>query len=115
MRDLRNFADEAVYRRNTGETNTLQIHDGTAGLKELARLSRASWKTRVGELLVFDNEILEHSVHRCDLVHGSQVDLSELFDVDRAAVLDWRGTMSFCKSSSGESKAVHETHTLSVL
>lgn len=74
-------------RAGVADTNTLQVHDGAARLEQVAGLARASRQARVGDLFVFADEVLEHAVLGRDLVHGVEVDLAELFNVDAAAIL----------------------------
>jgi hypothetical protein len=77
----------AVDRGDLGETNALKIHDGTAGLEKRTGLARTSWETWVGELLIFDGKVLEHALRGGDFVHGVQVDVAELLDVDWTSIL----------------------------
>lgn len=53
----------------------------------MAGLARAGGKTRVSDLLVLDNEVLQHALLGSDLVHGVEVDLAKLLDVEGATIL----------------------------
>lgn len=87
LRDGRSLLHVSVNAANVAETDALKIHDGARGFEEVARLARAGGQTRVGNLLVLDNQVLQHAVLGGDLVHGGEVDLAELLDVKGAAVL----------------------------
>ena len=90
LRDLGGLTDIAVDGGDAGDTNTLQIHNGAAGLEQLAGLAGAGGQTRVGQLLVLADEVLQHALTGGDLVHSVKVDLAELLDVDGAAILGGR-------------------------
>jgi hypothetical protein len=87
LRDGRCLLHVSVNAANVAETDALEIHDGARGFEEVARLARAGGQTGVGNLLVLDNQVLQHAVLGGDLVHGGEVDLAELLDVKGAAVL----------------------------
>lgn len=87
LRDVGGLLDVPVDRWHTGDANTLQVHNGAAGLEELASLARASRQTGVSQLLVLGHQVLQHAIGSGDLVHLVQVDLAQLLDVDRAAIL----------------------------
>ena len=53
----------------------------------MARLAGAGRETRVGHLLVLDDEVGQHALVSGDLAHGVEVDLAELLDVQRPAIL----------------------------
>jgi len=53
----------------------------------VTRLAGAGRETRVGHLLVFDDEVGQHTLVGGDLAHGDEVDLAELLDVQRPAIL----------------------------
>ena len=50
-------------------------------------LAGAGGETRVGHLLVLDNEVGQHALVGGDLAHGVEVNLAELLDVQRPAIL----------------------------
>ena len=87
LRDGRSLLHVSVNAANVAETDALKIHDGARGFEQVARLARAGGQTGVGNLLVLDNQVLQHTVLGGDLVHGGEVDLAELLDVKGAAVL----------------------------
>lgn len=87
LRDLGGLAHVTIHRRDAGHTDTLEVHDGAAGLEQLAGFAGAGRETGVGELFVLGDEVLQHTLTSGDLVHGVEVDLAELFDVDGAAIL----------------------------
>jgi hypothetical protein len=53
----------------------------------VAGLARAGGETRVGHLLVLNDEVGQHALIGGDLAHGVEVDLAELLDVKRPAIL----------------------------
>jgi hypothetical protein len=55
----------------------------------VAGLARASGQTRIGHLLVFTDKVLYHALLAGDLAKGGEVDVAELLDVQRAAIL-WK-------------------------
>jgi hypothetical protein len=87
LRDGRCLLHVSVNAANVAETDTLKIHDGARGFEEVARLARAGGQTGVGDLLVLDDQVLQHAVLGGDLVHGGEVDLAELLDVEGTTVL----------------------------
>lgn len=87
LRDLGGLADVAVDGGDAGDADALQVHDGAAGLEELAGLAGAGGQTGVGHLLVLGDEVLQHALGGGDLVHGIEVDLAQLLDVDGTAIL----------------------------
>lgn len=87
LRDLGGLADVAVNRGDAGDADALQVHDGAASLEELAGLAGAGGQTGVGQLLVLGDQVLQHALGGGDLVHGIEVDLAQLLDVDRTAIL----------------------------
>lgn len=96
LRDVGGLLDVSVDGGNAGDTNALEIHNCAAGLEQLAGLARACGQTGVGQLLVFGNQVLQHTVGSGDFVHLVQVDLAELLDVDGAAILlDKNPSVSF--------------------
>lgn len=68
--DARGALDVAVSLGGLGKANAFEIEDGAAGLNQVAGLAGAGWEARVGELLVFDGEVLEHAVFGGECVHG---------------------------------------------
>lgn len=50
-------------------------------------LAGAGREARVGHLLIFDDEVRQHALVGGDLAHGDEVDLAELLDVQRPAIL----------------------------
>lgn len=53
----------------------------------MAGLARAGGQTGVGHLFVFADEVLHHALLTGDLAKSSEVDVAELLNVDRAAIL----------------------------
>ena len=94
LRDGRGFLDVAVNGANVGQTDALEVHDGARGFEEVTGHAGAGGEARVGDLFVFNDKVLEHAFFRGDFVHGGQVDLAELFDVEGAAVLQGRVSVS---------------------
>lgn len=87
LRERRGLLDVAEDRGRLGQTDALEIHDGAAGFEAGAGLARARGQARIGEALVLDGKVGKHALGCCDLVHGVQVDLAELLDVDGATIL----------------------------
>jgi len=81
------LADVRVDGGHLGDADALEVHDGAARLEELAGLARAGRQAWVGYLLVLDGEVLQHALSGRDLVHGGQVDVAHLLDIDWAAIL----------------------------
>jgi len=54
----------------------------------MSRFATASRKTWVCDLFVLADKVGKHTVLSGDLVHGCQVDVTKLFDVDRSSILD---------------------------
>lgn len=93
LREGRRLLDVAEDLGGLGETDALEVHNGAARLEEDAGLARAGGQARVGQTLVLDGQVGKHALGCCDLVHGSQVDLAKLLDVDGAAILVGRNVM----------------------
>ena len=91
LADAGGLLDVAVDGGRFAEADAFQVHDAAAGLEQFAGLARAGGQAWVGEFLVLDHEVLKHALGRRDLVHGVQVDVAELLDVDGAAVLEGYG------------------------
>lgn len=70
-----------------GDADALEIHDGAARLEEDARLAGAGREAGVGDALVLDREVGQHALGRGDLVHGCEINVAELLDVDGPAIL----------------------------
>ncbi len=87
LRDGGGLLDVAVHGADAAEADAFQVHDGAAGLEQGAGFAGTCGQARVGDLFVFDDEVLQHAFGRRDLVHGVEVDFAELFDVDGSAVL----------------------------
>ncbi len=87
LRDGGGLLDVAVHGADAAEADAFQVHDGAAGLEQGAGFAGAGGQARVGDLFVFDDEVLQHAFGRRDLVHGVEVDFAELFDIDWSAVL----------------------------
>lgn len=87
LRDFGCLAHVAVHGGDAGDTDALQVHNGAAGLEQLAGLAGACGETRIGQLLVLGDEVLQHALAGGDLVHGVEVDLAQLLDVDGTAIL----------------------------
>lgn len=77
----------AVDARHGCQAHAFGIHDCAAGFEEVAGLSTASGEAGIGEFLVLDDEVLQHTVVGGDFVEGGEVDFAELFDVYGTAVL----------------------------
>lgn len=76
-----------VDRGGLAEADALEVHDGAAGLEEVAGLAGACRQAGVGDALVLDGQVGQHALRGGDLVHGGNVDLAKLLDVDWAAIL----------------------------
>jgi hypothetical protein len=87
LRDRRDGLQVAVDGGGLGDTDALQVKDGARGLEEVAGLARAGGQTGVGHLFVFADEVLHHALLAGDFAESSEVDVAELLDVERAAVL----------------------------
>ena len=72
-----------------GDTDALEVHDRAARLDEVAGDGRADGQAVALELFVLDDERLELAFGRSDLIQLGEVELAELLDVDRPAVL-WK-------------------------
>jgi hypothetical protein len=79
--------DIAINGGDFADSHALEIHYCAASFEELAGLARTGWKARVGELLILDGEVLEHSFGGRDFVHSGEIDVAQLFDVDWSAIL----------------------------
>jgi hypothetical protein len=79
--------DVSVDGGDLGEADALEVHDCAAGFEEVAGLARAGGEAGVGYFFVLDGEVLEHALLGGDFVHGCEVALAELLDVDGAAIL----------------------------
>lgn len=71
------------------DADAVEVHDGARGLDHLAIVSqrRAHRQPFSLKLLVLDDEALKLSFGRRDLIQLVQVEVAELFDVDRSTVL----------------------------
>lgn len=87
LRDGGGHLDVAVDGWRLGDADALEVHDCAEGLDQVAGLARAGWETWVAGLFVLDGEVLEHALLAGDLVHGWEIDVAELLDVDWAAIL----------------------------
>lgn len=87
LRDGRRLLDVAVHRRHPAQPDAFQVHDRAACLEQRAGFPRTCGQARVRHFFVLHDEILQHAFGCRDLVHGGEVDLAELFDVDWSAVL----------------------------
>lgn len=109
--DGRRLLDVAVNGRDAGDTDALQVHDGAASLEQLTSLAGAGGQTGVGKLLILGHEVLEHALAGGDLVHGIEVNLAQLLDVDRTAILFGVPIVSVSTSLAVEKKrSVQVTH-----
>lgn len=81
------LTDVGVDGGDLGDGDTLEIHNGAAGLEEAASLAGTGGQTGVGDQFVLDSEVLQHALGGGDLVHGCQVDATKGLDVDGAAIL----------------------------
>lgn len=87
LRDAGGGLQVAVDGAEHADADALEVHDGARRLEQVAGLAGARGQARVGHLLVLDHQVLQHALVRRDLVHGVQVDLAQLLDVQRPAVL----------------------------
>lgn len=87
LRDARGLTNIPIHRRDTCDTDALQVHDGAAGLEQLACLPRAGGQSGVSKLLVLSDEVLQHALGGGDFVHGVKIDLAQFLDVDRSSIL----------------------------
>lgn len=83
-RSGRNIILDLVKRTNPG---SIQIHDRTTRLDQMSLSLGTSGKTIPEELFVFADEVLELTFLGGQCVELVDVELSELFDVNRSAVL----------------------------
>ena len=88
LRDGGSLTNVSVDGGNAGDPDALQVHDCAAGLHQTAGLSRTGGQAGVRQLLVFADQVLQHAFASGDLVHGVEVDLAQLFDVDGTAILN---------------------------
>ena len=102
--DGRRLLDVSVHGGDAGDTDALEVHDGAASLEQLTSLARASGQAGVGELLVLGHEVLQHALGGGDLVHSVKVDLAQLLDVDRSAILFQAQIVSVSTSLAVEKK-----------
>lgn len=87
LRDGGSLTHVSVHGGDACDADAFQIHDAAAGLEQLAGLTRASGQPGVRELLILAHEVLQHALGGCDLVHGVEIDLAQLLNVDRASIL----------------------------
>lgn len=87
LRDGRSLANVSVHGGDVSDPNALQVHDCAAGLHQTVGLSRTGGQAGVRQLLVFADQVLQHSFAGGDLVHGVKVDFAQFFDVDGTAIL----------------------------
>ena len=96
LRDGRSLTNVSVHGRDVGDPDALQVHDCAAGFHQTVGLARTGGQAGVRQLLVFTDQVLQHSLTGGDLVHGVEVDLAQFFDVDGSAIL----TTAISKSRS---------------
>lgn len=87
LRDVGGLFHVSVDGGDVGDADALEVHDCAAGFHQAAGLTRAGGETGVGELFVFADQVLQHPLGGGDLVHGIEVNLAQLFDVDGTAIL----------------------------
>ncbi len=87
LRDGRGLLDVAVDGTDFADAHALEVHDRAAGFEQGAGFARAAGEAGVGDFFVFHDQVLQHAFGRRDFVHGGQIDLAELFDVDGSSVL----------------------------
>lgn len=87
LRDGGSLTHVSVHRGDACDAYAFQIHDAAAGLEQLAGLARAGRQPGVRELFVLAHQVLQHALGGCDFVHGVEIDLAQLLNVDRAAIL----------------------------
>lgn len=81
------LTDVGVDGGDLGDGDTLEVHDGAAGLEEAAGLAGTGGQAGVGDQFVLDGKVLQHALGGGDFVHGSQVDATKGLDVDGATIL----------------------------
>lgn len=87
LADSRSTLNVSVNLVHLHQTHTLEVHDCAAGLEQLTGFARASGQTGIGDLLVLNNEVLQHALVGGDFPHGFEVNVSVLLNVDWSAIL----------------------------
>ena len=87
LADGRSLLQISVGAAHHSDANTLEVHDGARSLEQVSGLARTGGQTRVGHLLVLHDKVGQHALVGGDLAHGVEVDLAELLNVERPAVL----------------------------
>lgn len=87
LADGRGLLQVTVGAAHHADANTLEVHDGARSLEKVTGLARAGGQTGVGHLLVLYDKVRQHALVGGDLAHGVEVDLAELLDVERSAIL----------------------------
>lgn len=77
----------AVHGGGLAQTNALEVHDRAASLEQVARFAGASRQTGVGDALVFDGQVGQHTFRGGDLVQCVDIDIAKLLNVDWSTVL----------------------------
>jgi len=108
LRNTGRLSDIAVDGRDVGQTDALKVHDCAASLEEVARFARAGGQTWVRDLLVLNDEVLEHALFRGDLVHGVQINLAKLLDVERTSILEIMVSICIFSSPSNSGLCMRE-------
>ena len=103
LRDGRSLTNVSVHGRDVGDPDALQVHDCAAGFHQTVGLARTGGQAGVRQLLVFTDQVLQHSLTGGDLVHGVEVDLAQFFDVDGSAILS---QISMARSVKRERKNI---------
>lgn len=80
----RDFKNTFVKCRNTG---IVQIQNGTASFHKMTRHLRWGRQPIPQKLLIFWNQPLQLSVLRCDGIEFVDIELAELFNIYRSAVI----------------------------
>lgn len=87
LRHVGGRLEVAVNGGGLAEADALEVHDGAACLEQVTGLAGTCGQARVGDALVLDGKVGQHALRSGDLVHGGDVDLAQLLDVDWAAIL----------------------------
>lgn len=74
--------------------DVLEIHDRAARLNKLASLVGAHGQSFSLELLILDDELLQLAFRRGDLIQCLDVQLSQLLNVQRPAILEKLSSVS---------------------
>lgn len=84
----RRLLDVAEDLARVAEADAVEVHDGARRLEQVARLARARGQPRVRHLLVLDGQVGQHVlILNAFVLHGAEIDLAKLLDIDRSSVL----------------------------